>query len=223
MRTGDIAMKSQLQITFRNMQRSEEIEGWIRAEAAKLETFYSQLMGCRVAVEVPHRHHRKGSPYHVRIDLTVPQGEIVVKREPSLNARARQLGEREIKKHAEVNTPHKNLRIAINEAFKAAGRRLQDYARRQRGDTKSHAPLPEARVSKIFPREGYGFLTSDDGREIYFHKNSVLGRAFPHLKVGTTVKFVEEPGDNGPQASTVRVVPKQGMQQAAKGTAASVG
>jgi cold shock CspA family protein/ribosome-associated translation inhibitor RaiA len=223
MRTGDIAMKSQLQITFRNMQRSEEIEGWIRAEAAKLETFYSQLMGCRVAVEVPHRHHRKGSPYHVRIDLTVPQGEIVVKREPSLNARARQLGEREIKKHAEVNTPHKNLRIAINEAFKAAGRRLQDYARRQRGDTKSHAPLPEARVSKILPHEGYGFLTSDDGREIYFHKNSVLGRAFPHLKVGTTVRFVEEPGDNGPQASTVRVVPKQGMQQAAKGTAASVG
>jgi cold shock CspA family protein/ribosome-associated translation inhibitor RaiA len=223
MRTGDIAMKSQLQITFRNMQRSEEIEGWIRAEAAKLETFYSQLMGCRVAVEVPHRHHRKGSPYHVRIDLTVPQGEIVVKREPSLNARARQLGEREIKKHAEVNTPHKNLRIAINEAFKAAGRRLQDYARRQRGDTKSHASLPEARVSKILPHEGYGFLTSDDGREIYFHKNSILGRAFPHLKVGTTVRFVEEPGDNGPQASTVRVVPKQGMQQAAKGTAASVG
>jgi cold shock CspA family protein/ribosome-associated translation inhibitor RaiA len=214
-------MNSQLQITFRNMEPSKEIEEWIRAEAAKLETFYSQLMRCRVAVEIPHRHHRKGSPYHIRIDLTVPQGEIVVKREPSLNARARQLGERQIKKHAEVKTPHKNLRIAINEAFKAAGRRLQDYARRQRGDTKSHAPLPEARVSKILPHEGYGFLTSDDGREIYFHKNSVLGRAFPHLKVGTTVRFVEEPGDKGPQASTVRVVPKQGMQQAAKGTAAS--
>jgi cold shock CspA family protein len=171
-------------------------------------------------VEIPHRHHRKGSPYHIRIDLTVPQGEIVVKREPSLSARARHLGEREIKKHAEVKIPHKNLRIAIDEAFKAAGRRLQDYARRQRGDTKSHAPLPEARVSKIFPREGYGFLTSDDGREIYFHKNSVLGRAFPRLKVGTTVRFVEEAGDKGPQASTVRVVPKQGIQQAAKQTAA---
>ena len=54
-------MKSQMQITFRNMERSQEIEGWIRAEAAKLETLYSQLMGCRVAVEVPHRHHRKGT------------------------------------------------------------------------------------------------------------------------------------------------------------------
>jgi cold shock CspA family protein len=222
MRAGGIAMKSQMQITFRNMKPSEEIEGWIRAEAAKLETLYSQLMGCRVAVEVPHRHHRKGSPYHVRIDLTVPRGEIVVKREPSLSARARQLGEREIKKNSEVKIPHKNLRTAINDAFKVAGRRLQDYARRQRGDIKTHAPLPEARVSKIVPREDYGFLTSDDGREIYFHKNSVLGRAFPRLKVGTTVRFVEEAGEKGPQASTVRIVPQQRMQQTAKGTAASV-
>src|ERR1017187_8024553 len=214
MRAGGIAMKSQMQITFRNMKPSEEIERWIHAEGAKLETLYSQLMGCRVAVEVPHRHHRKGSPYHVRIDLTVPRGEIGVKREPSLSARARQLGERKIKKNAEVKIPHKNLRQAINDAFKAAGRRLQDYARRQRGDIKNLSLLPEARVTKIVPREGYGFLICDDGREIYFHKNSILGRAFPRLKVGTTVRLAEEPGEKGPQASTVRIVPKQGIPHA---------
>ncbi len=214
-------MKSELQITYRNMKPSAEIEKWIHTEAAKLDTLYSRVMGCRVAVEIPHRHHRKGSPYHIRIDLTVPRGEIVVKREPSLNARARHLGERESRKKSEVKVPHKELRQAINDAFKAAGRRLQDYARRQRGDIKSPTLLPEARVSKIFPQEGYGFLTSDGGREIYFHKNSVLGRAFPRLQVGTTVRFVEEAGEKGPQASTVRVVPKQRMQQAAKGTAAS--
>jgi cold shock CspA family protein len=214
-------MKSQLQITFRNMKPSEEIEGWIRAEAAKLDTLYSQVMGCRVAVEVPHRHHKRGRPYHIRIDLTVPGGEIVVKREPSLSARARQLDEREIKKNSEVKIIHKSLRTAINDAFKAAGRRLQDYARRQRGDIKSQSLLPEARVTKVLPDEGYGFLTSDDGREIYFHKNSVLGRAFPRLKVGTIVRFVEEAGEEGPQASTVRIVPKQRMQQTAQGTAAS--
>jgi len=213
-------MKSQLQITFRNMEPSKEIKEWIRAEAAKLDLLYSQLLGCRVMVEIPHRHHREGSPFHIRIDLTVPQGEIVVKREPSSSARARHLGERESKKRAEVKIPHKNLRIAIDEAFKAPGRRLQDYARRQRGDTKTHAPLPEARISKIFPREGYGFLTSDDGREICFHKNSVLSPAFSRLKVGSTVRFVEEAGDKGLQASTVRVVPKQGIQQAAKQTTA---
>jgi len=87
------AMKAQLLITFRNMKQLTEIKKWIRDEAAKLDTFYSQVMGCRVAVEVPHRHHRKGSPYRIRIDLTVPRGEIVVKREPNLNARARHFGE----------------------------------------------------------------------------------------------------------------------------------
>jgi cold shock CspA family protein len=213
-------MKSQVQITFRNVQPSAEIEEWIRDEVAKLDTLYGRVMGCRVAVEVPHRHHKRGWPYHIRIDLTVPGGEIVVKRQPSLNARARHLGEREIKKKAEVNIPHKQLRLAINDAFKAAGRRLQDYARRQRGDVKSPSLLPKARVSKILPQEGYGFLTADDGRVIYFHKNSVLGRAFPRLKVGTAVKFVEELGEKGPQASTVRIVSKQRIREAAKGEAA---
>lgn len=214
-------MKMTLQVTFRNMESSPIVEEWIRAEAAKLETFYSQIMSCRVAVEIPHRHHKKGSPSHIRIDLTLPGGEIVVKREPSLSSRTRRLGEREIKKDLEVNIPHKNLRLAINAAFKAVARRLQDYARRQRGDIKSHAQLRVARVSKILPDEGYGFLTSDDGRGIYFHQNSVLNRAFPRLKVGTTVTFVEEPGEKGPQASTVRVVGKRRIVPAAKQAAVS--
>jgi cold shock CspA family protein len=212
-------MKSQMQITFRNMKPSQQVEEWILGEVAKLETLYTQLIGCRVAVELPHRHHRRGSPFHIRIDLTVPGGEIVVKREPSLNARARRLGEAVVRKGAEVHLPHKDLRQAINDAFKAAGRRLQDYARRQRGDVKTQALLPEGRVSKLLPDEGYGFLTLEDGREIYFHKNSVLGRGFPRLKVGTSVRFVEEPGEKGPQASTVRIVPKHGLRRASRAKA----
>jgi len=78
-------MKSQLQITFRNMKSSREVEEWIRDAAAKLDSFYSQIMGCRVELEIPHRHHKKGGAYHIRIDLRVPQGEIVVKREPNLS------------------------------------------------------------------------------------------------------------------------------------------
>lgn len=214
-------MQSPLQITFRNLTPSATIEEWVRTEADKLDSFYNRVMGCRVAIEVPHRHHRKGSPYHIRIDLTVPGEEIVVKREPSLSHRARQLGETEIKKRLEVKTPHKNLRAAINDAFRAAGRRLQDYARRQRGDVKSHPSLQVARVGKILQDQGYGFLTSDDGRGIYFHKNSVLNGAFSHLKVGTRVSFVEELGEKGPQASTVRTISKERISVSAKQAAAS--
>jgi len=214
-------VKLPVQITFRNMDRSEAIEEWIRAEAAKLDTFYNRIMRCRVAIEVPHRHHRKGSSYHLRIDLTVPGEEIVVKRQPSLSHRVQQLGETEIKKHLELATPHKNLRLAINDAFKAASRQLQDYARRQRGDVKSHAPLRLARVSKILPDEGYGFLTSDDNRGIYFHKNSVLNRAFSRLKVGTVVRFLEEPGEKGPQASTVCIASRESIAPPAKPVASA--
>jgi ribosome-associated translation inhibitor RaiA len=60
-----------LQISFRNLKPSEAVEGRIREEAAKLETFYKGIMHCRVVVELPHKHHRKGDLYHVRIDLTV--------------------------------------------------------------------------------------------------------------------------------------------------------
>jgi len=105
-----------------------------------------------------------------------------------------------------VKTAHKNLRQAIDDAFKAAGRRLQDYARRQRGCVKSHEPLPTARVSKLFPKEGYGFITTQDGREIYFHKHAVQNRGFNKLKTGAKARFAEEEGVKGLQASTVQIM-----------------
>jgi len=212
MKANEVIAKFPLQITFRNGTFPSVAEQWIRSEAAKLENFYGRIMGCRVAVESPHRHHKEGSPYHVRIDLTVPGGEIVIKHEPSLRTKARQSGEAEIKKQMGVRAPHKHLRQAIDDAFKAAGRRLQDYARRQRGDVKIREPRPVAKVSQLFPDKGYGFLATPDGRDIYFHKDSVLNRTFGRLKVGMTVNFAEEQGDKGPQASTVRMVGKQGTR-----------
>jgi len=61
-------------------------------------------------------------------------------------------------------------------------------------------------VVKIFPGEGYGFLEDDEGREIYFHRNSVLDGAFQRLEVGSEVRFAEEAGEKGPQASSVGLI-----------------
>ena len=195
-----------IQITFRNMEPSAKAEEWIREEGDKLDEFYNRIMGCRVVVELPSRHRRFGSLYHIRIDLTLPGGELVVKREPSLRRSIQQTGERKVAKHLEVNAPHRELRQAINDAFKEMARRVQDYARRQRGDVKRHEAAPRARISKLFPKEGYGFLETPGGREIYFHENSLLDGRFEHLKVGMAVRFGEEEGEKGPQASTVRPV-----------------
>jgi cold shock CspA family protein/ribosome-associated translation inhibitor RaiA len=195
-----------IQITFRNMESSATVERWIRRESLKLDEFYDRIMGCRVMVEIPSRHRRWGNLYHVRIDLTVPGGELVVKREPSIHAPLQQTQRAKLAKHLEVKTPHKELRQAIDDAFKAMGRRLQDYARRQRGDVKTHEPAPRARISKLLPVEGYGYLETPGGREIYFHRNSVTNEGFDQLKIGTTVRFVEGAGEKGPQASTVKRV-----------------
>jgi cold shock CspA family protein len=75
--------------------------------------------------------------------------------------------------------------------------------------------MPQARVAKLFPVEGYGYIETPDGREIYFHANSVLNNRFKSLKLGSKVSFTEEAGEKGPQASTVRLITR------ARATAAS--
>jgi cold shock CspA family protein/ribosome-associated translation inhibitor RaiA len=204
-------MKIPLQITFRNMAPSPAIESNVREKAAKLDDFYDGIMSGRVIIEAPHRHHHKGKAYAVRIDLTVPGGELVINRAPKRLAAAKlNLSEEVEKDLAEVHEPskhaaHEDLYVAIRDAFNAAGRKLQDHARRRRGKVKVHEPAAVARIAKLFPFEDYGFLQTSDGREVYFHKNSVLAPGFDRLEVGHEVHFAEEPGEKGPQASTVRL------------------
>ena len=190
-------MKIPLQITFRNIPPSESIENNVRDKMAKLDSLYDGIMSCRVIVESPHRHHHKGKAYVVRINMTVPGGELVVNHEPNRLVEETH----EPSKHA----AHEDAYVAIRDAFNAAARKLQDYVRRRRGKIKIHEGTPLARVTKIFPMEDYGFLQTSDGREIYFHKNSVLLPGFDRLEVGAEVYYAEELGEKGPQASTVRV------------------
>jgi hypothetical protein len=155
-----------VQIAFRNMKPSEAVEARVREEVEKLETFYNRIMSCRVLVEIPHRHRRKGELYHVRIDMTVPGAELVVKRAPSLRAPVRQADSERRSKSYETRAAHKDVFVVIRDAFKEARRQLQDFARRERGDTKLHAPPPTARVGRVFTEEGYGFLKTDEENEI---------------------------------------------------------
>jgi cold shock CspA family protein/ribosome-associated translation inhibitor RaiA len=182
------AMQLPLQISFHNMPHSADIEERVLEHAATLDEFYSHVMSCRVVVDMPHRHHRRGNLYQVRIDIMVPGEEIAVNRET---------GE---------HTAYKDIEVAIRDAFNSAVRMLEDYARRRRGQAKVHHPLPHARVAKLFPEAHYGFLGTPEGREIYFHEDSVVEADFAHLQVGQEVTFVEQAGDKGPQASTVRPV-----------------
>ena len=92
---------------------------------------------------------------------------------------------------------------ALNNAFKVLTA-LQDHVRTLQGHVKAHDAQPAGTVTQL--RDDFGFLETDDGREIYFHRNSVLDEGFAHLRVGTRVSFSEEMGERGPQASTVHLL-----------------
>lgn len=182
------------QITLHGIGPSPAVERALRRKLAWLRRYYPRIMGCRVTVEDPHRHHRKGRLYSVRVDVTVPGGEVAAARSPSLH-------------HA-----HEDLLVAIRDAFDAARRELMDYARRQRGQVKAQAAMQRGWVRQL--EADHGFLETEDGRDVYFHRNGVLG-GFERLVVGTKVRFAEEVGDKGPQASTVAVVRPRSQRAAA--------
>lgn len=105
-----------LQIHFLDMEPSPAIEARIGKWADRLSRYSDEIQNCQVWVESPRGHHRKGDLYGVRIRLTVPGEEIAIDLQPS------------------EEDPH----LAIRKAFDAARRKLQDFARRRRGQVKAH-------------------------------------------------------------------------------------
>ena len=199
-------MQTPMTVTFRGMSPSVWIEGDIRKRAAKLETVCRDITSCHVIVDVPHRHHDEGNRFSVRIDLTVPGEELAVTRESNVHAAAKDLGEEDWTKRFDVEGERKHLRLVIKDAFDVARRRIQDYTRRRRLDVKTHETPSHGRVRQWNAIDEFGTIETADGRELYFHHNSVLGAGMKNLQVGADVVFVEEAGEKGPQASTVRVV-----------------
>jgi len=183
-------MQLPLQISFRHMNPSESLEELVRKYAVRLDKFAHDIMSCRVVVELAGKHHQHGNLYDVRIDLTLPGEEICITREPG------------------AHQEYKDIRVALRDAFDAAHRKLEDFVQRRRRDVKTHEFPPHGRVIRLFPEDGYGFIETPDGREIYFHRNSVLHESFDNLQVGAEVAFAEEMGQKGPQASTVKVIGK---------------
>jgi cold shock CspA family protein len=80
------------------------------------------------------------------------------------------------------------------------------------GQVKHHEGAPVGTVVELDPLGEFGLIETEDGREIYFHRNSVLGGAFSRLTVNSRVTYAEEMGEKGPQASTVKLIEKHKMR-----------
>ncbi len=179
-----------LQINFRNLDTSEAVEARVRKKVEHLGRFYPGIKSCRVTIEQLHRHHHQGNHFHVRMDLMVPGHELVAGREPDEN-------------HA-----YSDLYVALRDAFDAIRRQLEDLVRHQQGHVKHHEERPHGHITEISADKTFGRIESVDGRWLYFHRNSLIGEDLDKLQVGTPVYYVEDLGDEGPQASSVHPVGK---------------
>jgi cold shock CspA family protein len=188
-------METAVKIDYHGMEPSDSIHNRVAELVVKLEGVFGRITSCHVGVKAPSQHHRQGGPYEVSVQLALPGGrEVNVRRTPKLDQR------------------HTDPLFAVNDAFRRARRQMQDQVRRMQAQVKTHDPQPVGTVARFDPATGYGFIEAQDGREVYFHQNSVIDAPIRDIAAGTRVTFVEEIGEKGPQASTVHIMGKHRMR-----------
>lgn len=178
-------MQTPLQIAWAHLEPSDFIQARVEREVEALERRFGRITSCTVQIEGRSHRQHKGGLYALRVHLNLPGGvEINATRNPDED-------------HA-----HEDAYVAIRDVFDAVRRQLSDRVRERRDEPKHPDIQPHGLVARLAPEEDHGFILADDGREIYFHRNSVL-TGFDHLRVGAEVHFAEEEGRDGPQASSV--------------------
>ncbi len=114
-------MQVPVQVSFRDMPVSDAVEAACWAEAEKLDRFYDRITACRIVVVEASGKGPGGSTFQVKIDLAVPNGDIIVNREPPAHH-------------------HDDVRVAVHEAFARARRQLEEHVRRHRVSGRNHRP-----------------------------------------------------------------------------------
>lgn len=188
-------MQTPVEIDFQGLDAKPELRSAIDKHITQLEERFGRVTAGRVMLKAPGGRHRTGGLYEINIHLSLPDGrEVNIARTPQRDER------------------YSDLNFALNDAFKRARRQLQDRVRKLQGQVKQHDGPPIATVTRLDPSGEFGFLQTGDGHEIYFHRNSVLDDGFARLSVGARVTYVEEMGDKGPQASTVKPMGKHALK-----------
>lgn len=173
------------EIAFRNVEPTDTLKALIQEGIESLEKVHPRLVSCRVMVEEVNR----GFP-HVRLDLGVPGSEIVVN-----------------SSDAPVDPTNRDLAGAIRASFDVARRQLREKRVQQSSvEWRRRERAPQGRILRLVmdsPSERYGFLLSDDGREVYFHESVLRELAYDDLEEGMEVHFTETSGKEGANAASV--------------------
>jgi cold shock CspA family protein/ribosome-associated translation inhibitor RaiA len=188
-------MQVPLEIAFHNIKSEKWAQELIRTRVVELEEIYGRLISCRVRVDQRAKNSSDTIPPVVRIELGIPgRKELVVSHEPE---------------HLERKFQRPDLRNAIHEAFRIAERQLRDLKEQRERRTKEQHHDSEnqalGQVAELTPEKNQGFLITNEGSLLYFHRNAMLSGDFDQLRRGDEVYYVEDFGDTGPAATKVWV------------------
>ena len=186
-------MQTPVAIEFKGFDGSEAQKVAITRHLDEVERRFGRIVSGRVVTKAPDRHHRHGTPFEITIRLKLPGGREV-----------------DVSQTSGADERHADISFALGDAFRRAERQLRDAVERMQGEVKSASGQPSGTVTRLFA--DHGFLETGEGLEIYFHRNSVVNDGFSRLAPGLRVTFVEQQGEKGPQASTVKPLGKHGLR-----------
>jgi ribosome-associated translation inhibitor RaiA/cold shock CspA family protein len=184
-----------IEIAFHNIPSIPWAEEEIRARIGKLEKIYDRMVACRVRVDQRANNASRNIPPVVHIEMGIPgHKDLVVSHEPD---------------YLQQKFQSPDLHNAINEAFRIAERQLSEFKDQRTDHTAAvrHEAGHEflGQVAEMTPERDFGFLMTNEGGLLYFHRNSMLTGDFDGLRRGQEVHYVETVGDTGPIATKVRV------------------
>jgi ribosomal subunit interface protein len=186
-------MQRPLDLAFRNLDASDYLRSLVEERVARLEKFHPRITGCRVVIEAPHRSAEgHNPPLGISVEVDVPGRPRIVAKD--------------VEPQRDLKGDHLS---AINRAFEAIERQLEELGDKQRGDVKRHeADRQTGSIVRLFPDQGHGFVEIAGGPELFFTRNALTGGEFDDLEVGTMVQVTQATTDGpmGPQASSIEVL-----------------
>ena len=181
-------MEKPVEIIWHDLAPAPHVEERIGQRVTRLEKIFDRIIGCHVVIEAPHRHHRRGNQYEVRVVVTVPGGELTVNRRPG------------------DDNAHFDLLVAIRDAFDAMERKLREWKERHKGRPPRVEEGPvRGHILSIDREAGTGAVSGPGGIEIRFDRAALTGEDFDTLAVGQPVNYVVDPASapDAPYASSL--------------------
>lgn len=176
------------QVRYRNVPAAASLEHAIQRKVEDLWKTCPEIMDCQVLVERSSPEQVHGNLFHVRIEAAVPHADPLI-----------------VSHHHPRRLALKNARTAVEDAFAAMHRVAAEYRDRLHRDTRPRHHALQGEVSALSPGTDSGRIVTPDGKEIYFHRNSLKHGDYDQLETGSAVSFEEEMGEEGPQAVFVKV------------------